>query len=339
MNGGNSAAFTRPPTAELHIHVEAAIDPTHIMAMSRKNGVPLPYLDEADLRSRYAFRNLQEFLNLHYLNLTVLKTEEDFFQLATGYLDGAVGANVRRAEIFFDAQIHLGNGVQIEALMGGLTAAFGASQESHGISTDLIMCFSRDLGTQAAHEMLTLIMPYRDRIIGVGLDSTEIGFGPELYTEVYARAAAEGLHLVAHAGEEGGPDTVMATIDLLHIKRVDHGVRVMEDPKLVERLRTEQIAVTTCPLSNVALGTIPTLADHPLPRMLAEGLLATVSSDGPPYFGGNVDVNYQAIHDELGMTKNDIHLLARNSFEAAFIAPTDRDRWLGEVDAYFAAAE
>ncbi|MGI3785086.1 MAG: adenosine deaminase, partial [Janthinobacterium lividum] len=277
---------------------------------------------------------LQSFLDLHYSNLTVLRTEQDFFELATGYLDRAATANVRRAEIFFDPQTHLGNGVPLEAVMAGLTGALGNSEHTHGISTDLIMCFLRDRGTEAADDMLTAVLPYREHIIGVGLDSTEVGFGPELFVDVYARAAAEGLHLVAHAGEECGPQSVVDTLDLLHVERIDHGIRAMEDAGLVERLRAERVPLTVCPLSNVALRAVPSLAEHPLPRMLAEDLLVTVSSDDPPYFGGYVDANYAALVTELDLDEDALRTLARNSFEAAFVEPTRRAAWLAEVDAW-----
>ncbi|MFE1663476.1 adenosine deaminase [Microbacterium sp. P02] len=328
--------FVPPPSAELHLHIEGTIEPEHIIEMSRRNGVPIPSMDVDELRARYAFSDLQSFLDLHYSNLTVLRTERDFFELATGYLDRAARANVRRAEIFFDPQTHIGNGTPLSVVMSGLTRALGDSERTHAISSALIMCFLRDLGAQAADEMLTAILPYREHIIGVGLDSTEIGYGPELFVDVYARAAAEGLRLVAHAGEEGGPETVAATIELLHVERIDHGIRAMEDTRVVELLRSRRIPVTVCPLSNVALRAVPSLAEHPLPRMLAEGLMVTVSSDDPPYFGGYVDANYRALVNELGMTAGDLEQLAMNSFDAAFITDAQRVHWQDEVRAHFA---
>ncbi|MCW2748617.1 MAG: adenosine deaminase [Nocardioidaceae bacterium] len=329
-------SFVAPPSAELHIHIEGTIEPEHIVAMAARNGVTLPTTNIADLKARYAFEDLQSFLDLHYSNLTVLKTEQDFFELATGYLDRAKVAHVRRAEIFFDPQTHIANGTPLEVVMAGFNAAFSESDRTHGISTDLIMCFLRDLGADAAGEMLTAIMPFRDAIIGVGLDSTEIGFPPELFVDVYARAAAEGLHLVAHAGEEGGPETVATALDVLHIERVDHGIRAMEDPALVARLRDERIPLTVCPLSNVALRTVDTMADHPLPTMLAERIVATISSDDPPYFGGYVDANYEAIQRDLGLSDDQLKTLALNSFDAAFISPEQRAGWKAEVEAHFA---
>jgi adenosine deaminase len=286
------------------------------------------------LLARYDFADLQSFLDIHYANLAVLRTEQDFFELATSYLDHARAAGVRRAEPFFDPQTHLNNGVPLAAVFGGLTAAFGRSQETHGISTDLVMCFLRDLGADAADEMLTAALPFREHFIGVGLDSTEIGYPPSLFTQVYARAAAEGLHRVAHAGEEAGPDYVWQALDLLKVERVDHGIRAVEDAALVERLREDQIALTVCPLSNVRLRTTDTLADHVLPDMLDNGLLATISSDDPAYFGGYSDANYRAVAREWRLSRADLARLARNSFQASFLDEATRAGYLAEVDAW-----
>jgi len=325
-----------PPCAELHLHVEGTLEPAAVIAMAARNGLSIPVTDPQELLARYAFADLQSFLDLHYANLSVLRTAQDFFELATGYLDQARRCNVRRAEIFFDPQTHVWDGVALAAVMDGLTAAVGDSERTHGVSADLIMCFQRDRGAEAAGEMLTAILPYRDDIIGVGLDSTEIGYPPELFADVYARAAAEGLHLVAHAGEEGGPETVAAALDVLHVERVDHGIRCMEDAALVRRLRDQRVALTVCPLSNVSLRVVDTLADHPLPRMLDEGLLVTVNSDDPPYFGGYLDANFAAIRDQLAVTPAQLETLALNSFDAAFIDDARRQAWKQEVREFFA---
>ncbi len=292
--------------------------------------------DPGELLARYSFSDLQSFLDLHYANLSVLRTGQDFFELATGYLDRARRGNVRRAEIFFDPQTHVSNGVPLRAVMEGLTAAIRDSERTHGISSDLIMCFLRDRGAEAAGEMLSAILPFRADIIGVGLDSTEIGYPPELFADVYARAAAEDLHLVAHAGEEGGPETVAAALDVLQVERVDHGIRAMEDPALVRRLRDQRVPLTVCPLSNVCLRAVDTLADHPLPVMLDEGLLVTINSDDPPYFGGYIDANYAAIREQCGLTPGQLETLALNSFDAAFIDDSRRRAWKQEVRAAFA---
>ena len=327
--------WPNPPAAELHVHVEGTLEPAAVVAMAARNRVPIPVTDPAELLARYSFADLQSFLDLHYANLSVLRTAQDFFELATGYLDQARRCNVRRAEIFFDPQTHVLNGVPLEAVMEGLSAALRDSERSHAISSDLIMCFLRDRGAEAADEMLTAILPFRADIIGVGLDSTEIGYPPELFADVYARAAAEGLHLVAHAGEEGGPETVSAALDVLHVERVDHGIRSMEDPALVKRLRDERVPLTVCPLSNVCLRVVDTLADHPLPAMLDQELLVTVNSDDPPYFGGYLDANYAAIRDQYALTPGQLETLALNSFDAAFIDDSRRQAWKQEVHAFF----
>ena len=334
---GNPSGWVSPPTAELHVHVEGTLEAAAVVAMAARNGVTIPVTDPAELLARYDFGDLQSFLDLYYANLSVLRTGQDFFELATSYLDRARRGNVRRAEIFFDPQIHLSNGVRLEAVMEGLTAAIRDSERTHGISSDLIMCFQRDRGAEAAGEMLSAILPYRGDIIGVGLDSAEIGYPPELFADVYARAAAEDLHLVAHAGEEGGPQTVAAVLDVLHAERVDHGIRAMDDPGLVRRLGDERVPLTVCPLSNVSLRVAGTLADHPLPAMLDEGILVTVNSDDPAYFGGYIDANYQAIREQCAITPGQLETLALNSFDASFIDDSRRQAWKQEVREAFAA--
>jgi adenosine deaminase len=333
---GDLRGFQSPPTAELHVHVEGTLEAAAVVAMAARNGVSIPVTDPAELLARYAFCDLQSFLDLYYANLSVLRTGQDFFELATSYLDRARRGNVRRAEIFFDPQIHLSNGVRLEAVMEGLTAAIRDSERTHGVSADLIMCFLRDRGAEAAGEMLNAILPFRADIIGVGLDSAEIGYPPQLFADVYARAAAEDLHLVAHAGEEGGPETVAATLDVLHVERVDHGIRAMEDPELVKRLRDEGVPLTVCPLSNVSLRVYGTLADHPLPVMLDEGLLVTVNSDDPAYFGGYIDTNYAAIREQCAITPAQLETLALNSFDASFVDDSRRQAWKQEVREAFA---
>jgi adenosine deaminase len=268
----------------------------------------------------------------------VLQIEQDFYDLARAYLARAAAAGVRRAEIFFDPQTHLANGVPLEEVFGGLTAALADGARDHAISADLIPCFLRDLGADAADAVLRACLPFRDQFIGVGLDSAEVGYPPALFTEVYKLAAAEGLRLVAHAGEEGGPDYVREALDLLGVERVDHGVRSMEDPGLVARLRDEQIALTVCPLSNVALRVVAALGDHLLPSMLDAGLLATVNSDDPAYFGGYVDDNLAAVRHVFGYDDARMAALARNSFDACFAPDADKQRWKAEVDSWLHAS-
>jgi adenosine deaminase len=328
-----------PPTAELHLHIEGTLEAELLVRLARRNDVPLPTYDPAALRERYEhFTDLQSFLDVYFANLAVMRTEQDFYELATDYLDRVSAAGVRRAEVFFDPQTHLQKGVPLADVFRGLGAAFGESERTHGVSSDLIMCFTRDLGGEAAEQTLRAALPFREHFIGVGLDSTEVGYPPELFTAAYGIAEAEGLHRTAHAGEEGGPDYVLQAIDLLHVERIDHGNRSLEDPALVARLREERIPLTVCPLSNVCLKGVPSLAEHPLPRMLAENLLINVNSDDPAYFGGYVDDNYDAVTKQFGLTTAQLALLARNSFEAAFITDGQRATWTAEVDAWEAAA-
>ena len=325
------------PVAELHLHIEGTLEPELLVRLAARNDVALPTTDVAELRARYKFDSLQAFLDLHYANLRVLQQQEDFYDLAHAYLTRAAAAGVRRAEIFFDPQTHVGHGVPLAAVFGGLTAALADGEREYGISSDLILCFLRDRGPEEAAKTLRAALPFRGQFIGVGLDSTEIGYPPSLFAEVYQQAAAEGLRLVAHAGEEGGPDTVREAVDLLHVERVDHGVRSMDDPVLVAELRDRRTALTVCPLSNVALRVVDTLSDHVLPAMLENGLLACVNSDDPAYFGGYVDDNLSAVRAVFGFDDAALALLARNSFDATFAPDASKSRWNAEVDAWLAA--
>jgi adenosine deaminase len=326
------------PVAELHIHIEGTLEPELLVKLAKRNGIPMPTLDVDELRATYQFDSLQSFLDQYYRNLRVLKIERDFYDLASAYLARAAAAGVRRAEIFFDPQTHLANGVPLAEVFGGLTAALADGARDHGISADLILCFLRDLGADAADAVLRASLPFRDKFIGVGLDSAEVGYPPALFGPVYRLAAAEGLRLVAHAGEEGGPDYVREALDRLHVQRVDHGVRSMEDPELVARLRDEQVALTVCPLSNVALRVVNTLGDHMLPGMLDAGLRVTVNSDDPAYFGGYVDDNLAALRQAFGYGNAQLAALARNSFDACFAPEADKRRWKAEVDTWLAAS-
>jgi adenosine deaminase len=323
------------PVAELHLHVEGTLEAELLVTLARRNGVALPTYDPAALTARYeGFADLQAFLDVYYANLAVVQTEADFYDLATGYLTRAAAAGVRRAEMFCDPQTHVRNGVHLEAMFEGFGAAIADARRDTGISADLIVCFLRDLGGEAAEELLRAALPFREHFIGVGLDSAEVGYPPRLFRTAYEIAAAEGLHRVAHAGEEGGPEYVREALDVLGVERIDHGNRALEDSDLVARLRDERIPLTVCPLSNVALRGIARIEDHPLPRMLELGLVATVNSDDPAYFGGGIDANIAAARTSLGVTDADLAVLAANSFEAAFVDDADRTRWLAEVDAW-----
>jgi adenosine deaminase len=321
------------PLAELHVHVEGTLEADLLVELARRNDVRLPTYDPVELTARYAdFADLQAFLDVYYANLAVLRTAQDFADLAAAYLRRARAAGVRRAEIFCDPQTHLARGVPLEAVFEGLGTAIRDAR-SADFSADLIVCFVRDLGGEAAEDLLRRALPFREHFVGVGLDSAEVGWPPRLFARAYERAAAEGLHRVAHAGEEGGPEYVREALDVLGVERIDHGNRALEDPELVARLRDEQVPLTVCPLSNVALKGVRRIEEHPLPRMLELGLLVTVNSDDPAYFGGYLDDNLAALRTSLGMSAADLARLARNGFTAAFVPDDDRARWLAEVDA------
>jgi adenosine deaminase len=315
------------PVAELHLHIEGTLEPDLLLRLAERNHVARP----DGFAARYRFGSLQEFLDLYYAGMRVLRTEADFYDLASAYLRRAAAAGVRRAEIFFDPQSHTGSGVPLAAVIDGLTSAIADCPD---VSADLIMCFLRDLGPDAAMETLQAALGFRDAFIGVGLDSAEVGYPPELFADVYRRAAAEGLHLVAHAGEEGPPEYVYQALDLLKAERIDHGVRSVEDPALVARLREERVPLTVCPLSNVALKVVGSMGEHVLPAMLDAGLNVTVNSDDPAYFGGYVDDNFAALQAELKLDDQVVAGLAKNSFEASFAADADKKRWSAEVDAW-----
>ncbi|MER7969012.1 adenosine deaminase [Streptomyces sp. NPDC096080] len=324
------------PKAELHLHIEGTLEPELAFELAARNGVTLPYPDTAALREAYAFDDLQSFLDLYYGLMAVLRTERDFEDLADAYLARAAAQGVRHAEIFFDPQAHLARGVAMGTVVDGLWRALGRSEATHGVSTRLILCFLRDESADSAARTLAAAGPYLDRITGVGLDSAEVGHPPAKFRAVYEAAAALGLRRVAHAGEEGPPEYVTEALDVLGVERVDHGLRSVEDPALVARLVRERIPLTLCPLSNVRLRTVDTLADHPLPAMLEAGLMCTVNSDDPAYFGGYAGDNFDAVRSVLGLTEESVRELARNSFVAAFLDDDEerRARYLAEVDAY-----
>ncbi|MBL1080792.1 adenosine deaminase [Streptomyces actinomycinicus] len=324
------------PKAELHLHVEGTLEPELAFTLAARNGVRLPYADTDALRTAYRFKDLQSFLNLYYELMAVLRTEQDFADLANAYLARAAAQGVRHAEIFFDPQAHIARGVSLGTVVEGLWRALGSSERNHGVSTKLIMCFLRDESADSALETLQAATPYLDRITGIGLDSAEVGHPPLKFREVYQAAAALGLRRVAHAGEEGPPAYITEALDVLGVERVDHGLRCMEDPELVERLVRERVPLTLCPLSNVRLRAVETLAEHPLPAMLDAGLLCTVNSDDPAYFGGYAGDNFDAVRDTLHLSEDRLRELARNSFLAAFLEDDEerRARYLAEVAAY-----
>lgn len=322
------------PKAELHLHIEGTLEPELAFALAGRNGVTLPYADTEELRRAYSFSDLQSFLDLYYALMAVLRTEDDFADLADAYLARAAEQGVRHAEIFFDPQAHTARGVPLGVVVEGLGRALERSEERYGISTRLIMCFLRDESAESALETFEAARPYFGRITGIGLDSAEVGHPPAKFSEVYRRAAEAGLHRVAHAGEEGPAAYITEALDVLGVERIDHGLRCLEDPALVDRLVREQVPLTLCPLSNVRLRCIDTLADHPLRAMLAAGLLVTVNSDDPAYFGGYVDDNFRAVEAALALAPETLRLLAANSFRASFLDEDRRAALLAEVAAY-----
>jgi adenosine deaminase len=327
------------PKAELHIHIEGSLEPELIFGLALRNGVKLAYPSVEALREAYAFTDLQSFLDIYYAGASVLLKEQDFFDMAWAYLQRAANDNVRHAEIFFDPQTHTARGVPFETVIKGLDHACHRAHQELRISAKLILCFLRHLSEDEAMVTLEEALPYKHHFIGVGLDSSERGHPPEKFARVFDRARAAGLHVVAHAGEEGPPEYIRNALDILEVERIDHGVRCLEDPALVARLAREGIALTVCPLSNVKLCVFPTMAEHSLPALLAAGIKATVNSDDPAYFGGYVNQNYLetfAALPQLGASE--AYTLARNSFEASFASEETKRGWIAELDRTFASA-
>jgi len=327
------------PKAELHIHIEGSLEPELIFALAGRNGVSLPYPDVEALRAAYAFTDLQSFLDIYYAGASVLLKEEDFFDMAMAYFHRAKADNVVHAELFFDPQTHTARGVPFKTVIDGLTRACHTAQRDLGISAALIMCFLRHLSEEAAFETLEQALPYRDRIIGVGLDSGERGNPPEKFARVFARCRELGLHLVAHAGEEGPAAYISTALDVLKVERIDHGVRCVEDPALVKRLGAERVPLTVCPLSNVKLCVYRTMADHNIATLLAAGLCVTINSDDPAYFGGYINQNFLETFEALPqLTVRDAYALAANSFEASFADDALKAQWRAALEQAFQSA-
>jgi adenosine deaminase len=302
------------PKAELHLHIEGTLEPELAFALAARNGVTLPFPNVAALSRAYEFTDLGSFLALYYECMDVLRTAQDFHDLAEAYLIRAEADGVRHAEIFFDPQAHLSRGVPLAEVMAGLTSA-----GRPGLTVSLIACFLRDLGPVEAMRTLEQLAPYAGAIIGVGLDSAEVGHPPSAFRDVFAAASGLGFRLVAHAGEEGPPDYIWQAIDILGVERVDHGIRAVEDVALMQRLARDAIPLTVCPLSNVKLGCVPTLSAHPLPTLLEHGVLVTLNSDDPAYFGGYIAANYEAAAAELALGDDELRVFAANSFTASFL--------------------
>ena len=324
------------PKAELHMHIEGSLEPELIFALAQRNGVALRYPSVEALRAAYAFTDLQSFLDIYYAGASVLLTEQDFDDMAWAYLLKAKADNVVHTEMFFDPQTHTDRGVPFEVVIKGLSRACDRAQAELGVSASLIMCFLRHLSEDAASKTLAEALPYRQYFIGVGLDSSESGHPPEKFARVFAQCKALGLHLVAHAGEEGPPAYILAALDVLHVERIDHGVRCLEDLKLVERLAQQGTALTVCPLSNIKLCVFKTMPEHNLKTLLDHGIKVTINSDDPAYFGGYINQNFLATFAGLDLDASDAYTLARNSFEASFVPDTVKQVWIAQLDSAFA---
>lgn len=328
----------RLPKAELHIHIEGSFEPELMFEIARRNGVRIPFDSVEAVRAAYEFEDLQSFLDIYYQGMGVLLAERDFYDLAMAYLRRARDDGVVHTEIFFDPQGHTGRGVAFETVLNGIWKALRDGERQLGITSRLIMCFLRHLDEDDALRTLDQAIAHRDRIAGVGLDSSEVGHPPGKFERAFARAREAGFVAVAHAGEEGPPAYVEEALDLLHVARIDHGNRALESMALVKRLEAERIPLTVCPLSNLKLCVVPDLREHPLKQMLEAGLVATINSDDPAYFGGYVLDNFTAVRDALDLSADDIVTLARNSITASWADEIQKNRWLAEIDAMISAS-
>jgi adenosine deaminase len=327
----SDAALLALPKAELHLHIEGTLEPELAFELAGRNGVSLPYASVEELAAQYDFDDLQSFLDLYYATMDVLRTRSDFAELTRRYLARAAEQGVRHVELFFDPQAHVARGVRLEDVVDGIGDALDEAERDRGITSGLILCFLRDEPVESAERILDAGLTRTDRIVGVGLDSAEVGYPPSLFEGVFRRAREAGLHVVAHAGEEGPAGYVVEALDLLRVERVDHGIRSIEDAALVERLAAERVALTVCPLSNLRLRAVPALADHPLHRLAEAGVAVTINSDDPAYFGGYVGDNFIAVRDALGLTTDQAAQYARNSIEASFASDERKAGLLREL--------
>ncbi|MHB0979224.1 MAG: adenosine deaminase [Thermoleophilia bacterium] len=333
------AEFLRAmPKVELHLHLEGTLEPELMFELARRNGVQLPFVSIEDVRVAYDFSDLDSFLRLYYEGAAVLRTERDFYDLTTAYLDRAYQDGVRHAEVFFDPQTHTARGVAFRDVVSGIHRALAEAEHELGLTSGLIMCFLRDAGVASARATLSEALEYQGWLTAVGLDSAEAGYPPEIFAEVFVRARANGLRAVAHAGEEGPAEYVRGALDALGAARIDHGIRSLEDPALVDRLVRERVPLTVCPLSNVRLKVVRDMASHPLRTMLDRGMIATVNSDDPAYFGGYLSDNFIAAQEGLGLDRAELLVLAANAIEAAFVGEARRVELRVELDAFAATA-
>lgn len=334
MTNNLSTFIAGMPKAELHLHIEGTLEPELALRLAERNGVKLPYASVEALRAAYQFTDLQSFLDIYYAGASVLKHEQDFYDLTVAYLERAKTDNVVHTEIFFDPQTHTARGVSLATVIAGITRALEDAGRRLGISSQLIMCFLRHLSEAEAFATVDAALPFRERIIAVGLDSSERGHPPSQFERVFARCRELGWRAVAHAGEEGPAAYIIEALDLLKAERIDHGVRCLDNARLVARLAREQVPLTVCPLSNVKLRVFPDLQRHNLKQLLAAGLRVTVNSDDPAYFGGYVNDNFTAAQQALNLSRDDLRQLARNSFLASFLAEADKRRFCTALDAY-----
>jgi adenosine deaminase len=322
------------PKAELHLHLEGSFEPQQMFAIARRNKADIPFKSVEEVRAAYSFSNLQDFLDIYYRSANVLLAEQDFYDLTLAYLKRVAADTVRHVEVFFDPQTHTARGVTFATVADGILKALAEGERQFGITSKLILCFLRHLSEQDALDTFRQAEPYLNRIAGVGLDSSEVGHPPSKFARVYDAARAAGLKLVAHAGEEGPAPYVWEALDVLKVDRIDHGNRSLDDDKLIARLVAEKMTLTVCPLSNLKLCVVNDLKDHPLRRMLQLGLRATVNSDDPAYFGGYVNDNFRAVTKGLGLTKQELVTLAKNSFLGSFMDDDEKARHIASIDLY-----
>lgn len=326
------------PKVELHLHIEGSLEPELMFELAQRNKVAIPFKSVEEVRAAYDFSNLQDFLDIYYQGMSVLITEQDFYDLTMAYLKRIASQNVMHTEIFFDPQGHTERGVKFETALNGITRALDDGRKKLGITSHLIMCFLRHLSEEKAFETLNQAIPHKDKILGVGLDSSEVGHPPSKFTRVFEEARKEGFLLVAHAGEEGPPEYVWEALDQLKIDRMDHGNRSLEDGALVKRIANDGMALTVCPLSNLRLCGVKDMKDHPLKKMLSLGIKATVNSDDPAYFGGYMNENFKSVTHALSLTKEDLLTLTRNGIEASFVSDADKNRMTERLEAFARSA-
>ena len=321
------------PKAELHVHIEGTFEPELMFAIAQRNQIEIPYKSVEEVKQAYNFHNLQSFLDIYYAGANVLIHEQDFYDLAWAYFKKCAEDHVVHTEMFFDPQTHTDRGIAFATVLNGLQRACDDAKAQLGISSHLIMCFLRHLSEEAAFATLEQALPYKDQIIGVGLDSSEVGHPPSKFERVFAQAREAGFLIVAHAGEEGPAEYVWEALDLLQVNRIDHGVRSEEDPRLMARLIAEKMPLTVCPLSNLKLCVVNDMQQHNIRRLLQQGVKVTVNSDDPSYFGGYMNDNFNAITTALDLTANELKQLAINSFEASFIEDATKQYWIEKIQA------